>query len=1281
MPLTKHNWISLSFRVGFSNFLTRAPQLVLLVSIVFLFGCAGTSSVKGSLSSYPSGPLAALQRSKPHAVPTRMLKDFHEDNSTSFPSDWRNRIKTNLARFPSHFEVHEAAGFFELLMGNENKAWSHFLQAARDTRSKDTRVYLEEMANTARTIAQYAIEIPFLRQLVATHPDPNIQAYSHFLLSADLKRFGLDKEEPFTPQDYGFIQDWSLIGPFDNGQGKGFLTVYAPEDGYDPHGEYDGSRSSIGWRSIRVTDAIHLDQWVYPVEQSVAYLSSWVWVDNALGASLRISTGSPIRAWLNQTIIVDDAKLAGSSFDNVISKVALKAGWNHLLIKSAHESGDWTLHARFTQDDGASIPGMKSSSKQHPTIKSLANPPPQITVLPLHLQRDASARILFLRTWYFKQFGYTQQALRSAEEAFQKTPHHPLVLFHWSSLLSKNNEDGKAIDLLQNAISNSEDFTPLHYYQRARFFIRKKRWLKGQKDLDEIRKVTQTSLRTEIALSDLYEERGWYLDQYLLLKDLEKRWPSSGWVQRNLAWSLFLLGRESEGFRSLASSVEKEPGHQASHQLLCGKCEKRDQEKALQCYEELVALAPRRIISRLKLAKLEQTMKRFQPAERNLRTVFQQVPGHPKAMQMLGDIFYERGKKEKALGFWTKSLEQNPENPVLTSLVNRLSYDQVQFFDAYAPTDSEIAAAIDNRHQIIPAPGIRSAYLLDHEVTKVNSDGSSQALVTMVQMATNAQGRDDLIKTRIPRSQIKLMQAYTISPDDTRREASSVRSGVIRFRQMEVGSVVVVQFLQNRRAPDFLPNHFFSRWSFQGFQLEHRYSKWVLLIPKDKKLRIAKEGNIKVSTLSKDNYRVHTFESRNAPGLYPEPMMPHPHDIRWNVSVSTLPNWDEYVRWERALLKNAFQKTPQLKELALELTKDAATTKERFNKLFHYVTQEIRYQQDYENTIAGVKPHACPIVVQRGYGDCKDKAVLLRTLGEMVGIDIHFAILRTRNAGRLQEDIPNQQFNHAIVYVPQQKGIDKGFFADPTTDGLDIGNLRHDDQGARALVLNLANGEWNFRDIPYQDASFEVENTHFEIFLHPDGTATADYQVSLRGAQASIIRRALRNQETAQDLYQRIASVYFPGSTLIVGNSHAPENIWAPLKIDTKIDITPSVHPSGDSVRIDTPFLFPLAGVLQLNERQFPLILGIKQRKTLDILIHSVSKQTNIVLPPDFAVSQDCFSLSRTTIREPKGIKIQYLYAQVCPEIPSEDYPSFRQSAQKVLSHHRDPLLLSRPQP
>ena len=69
-----------------------------------------------------------------------------------------------------------------------------------------------------------------------------------------------------------------------------------------------------------------------------------------------------------------------------------------------------------------------------------------------------------------------------------------------------------------------------------------------------------------------------------------------------------------------------------------------------------------------------------------------------------------------------------------------------------------------------------------------------------------------------------------------------------------------------------------------------------------------------------------------------------------------------------------------------------------------------------------------------------------------LGLDAHFGLVRTLDVGPVEPDVPMQQFNHAIVYVPEQKGFPTARFFDPTADALDLAAVRSDDTATSPLA-------------------------------------------------------------------------------------------------------------------------------------------------------------------------------------------------------------------------------------
>jgi hypothetical protein len=385
--------------------------------------------------------------------------------------------------------------------------------------------------------------------------------------------------------------------------------------------------------------------------------------------------------------------------------------------------------------------------------------------------------------------------------------------------------------------------------------------------------------------------------------------------------------------------------------------------------------------------------------------------------------------------------------------------------------------------------------------------------------------------------------------------------------------------------------------------------------------------------------------------------------------------WDEYVRWERALLSQVFRLDSDTAALAKRLTEGATTPREKFDRLYHFVAQEIRYQQDYENTIAGVRPHACPVVLARGYGDCKDKAVLLILLAKQVGIDVDFAILRTTDAGRVERDIPNQQFNHAIVYVPKQEGIEEGFFMDPTTDGLDMGNLRADDQGATSLVLDPDSGEYRFLEIPYASPEMERTSYRFGIDVKSASAAKAKVGFESRGTTASQVRQLMRNAEQAKKFYQGISMRLFPGAVVedVVASDH--EDIWRPLSLDFSLDVSAALQRQGDDVRLPLPDVFPLKQTAMLAERQHPLRLGPPDRFESEIKV-TLPKGSRVThLPVAVDVQDACFAISRTATKQGDEVTVRSTFTRTCVEVPPSEYARYRDNVQRAQSLLADPLL------
>ena len=120
------------------------------------------------------------------------------------------------------------------------------------------------------------------------------------------------------------------------------------------------------------------------------------------------------------------------------------------------------------------------------------------------------------------------------------------------------------------------------------------------------------------------------------------------------------------------------------------------------------------------------------------------------------------------------------------------------------------------------------------------------------------------------------------------------------------------------------------------------------------------------------------------------------------------------------------------------------------DKALRALHKKVRYT-GLEFGQAAIIPAPPATVLERGYGDCKDKATLLVSMLRARGIDADVALVRAGYEIETVEQIPGlNHFNHAVVYVPGAEPM----WIDATVEHLVVGDVPQAIQGRMALVAN-----------------------------------------------------------------------------------------------------------------------------------------------------------------------------------------------------------------------------------
>ena len=149
------------------------------------------------------------------------------------------------------------------------------------------------------------------------------------------------------------------------------------------------------------------------------------------------------------------------------------------------------------------------------------------------------------------------------------------------------------------------------------------------------------------------------------------------------------------------------------------------------------------------------------------------------------------------------------------------------------------------------------------------------------------------------------------------------------------------------------------------------------------------------------------------------------------VIVTEFKDWKQVNDWALSVFRYSSQKLPgKLLQKMAQWKKNSNGDQDMFaNMALRYVQDQIRYV-GIEIGSNSHQPHSPEKVFDQGFGDCKDKALLLTTILNYEKIEAYVALVNTQERENLNQDAPSAlAFNHAIVAL--KRGNDFTF-VDPT---------------------------------------------------------------------------------------------------------------------------------------------------------------------------------------------------------------------------------------------------------
>ena len=611
---------------------------------------------------------------------------------------------------------------------------------------------------------------------------------------------------------------------------------------------------------------------------------------------------------------------------------------------------------------------------------------------------------------------------------------------------------------------------------------------------------------------------------------------------------------------------------------------------------------------------------------------------------------------------------------------------------------------------------VSAVVLLNEQKITVNEDGRVVTTRNFAVRILVREGRDEAIAREIYQTdtgKVRDLRAWLIRPggvvkrygkDQTLDIALATNDVYNEYRakaivatdDADAGSVFGYEVTSEDRS-------IFSQfeWEFQD-NIPALISRFTLVLPNGWRSTSVTFNHEKIEPVT--NGSVYTWELHNLPPIDTEPMAPAVSTLAPRLAVSYFPtpgaggslvktfaDWAAVSTWMAELEDPQVTVNDALTAKAQELTANSKTELERIRAIARYV-QNVKYIsiQIGIGRGGGYRPHTATEVFAKSYGDCKDKANLMRAMLRVVGITSFPVSIYSGDPSYVRSEWPSpQQFNHCIIAIKvgndtqvativEDPALGRLLIFDPTAEDTTVGDLPSYLQGSLALVdskdskalikMPVVPPESNQLDRKI-DASLDlVGSLTATIREKANGQFGAAYRGEFRRQSRTDYVKQIENWVTSGATTARVSKVD-PRDDAIAGSFALDVDFEAPaygqLMQDRLIVFKPAIVSRRESL--------PLTATL----RKHPVTMGSR----------TLSETVRVKLPAGFDVDEmpdpvkldTAFGSYATTYEVKDGhLLFTRKLVQRASTIPVEQYASVRNFFERIRAAEQSPVVLAK---
>lgn len=1019
--------------------------------------------------------------------------------------------------------------------------------------------------------------------------------------------------------ELGYVRQWRVIGPFDNEGKQGLDKESAPEAQRLKPTEletlYPGRERQVRWRffpDIVRGGYIPLDAVFQPNENVCALAESSVYADKARMLTLWLGAGGAVKVYWNGAQVFVDPAYRRPARERSVVAVPARQGLNRLLIKVCNASGRWGFYLRVGDERGDLTEGLRyDASALSEAAPSEKTPTPSTVVLQAPLgglekaargkgqEAEALENLARYLLYTDSDDPSERRAKQLAADAVERGPTVSRY-FLAASLAEERGDlvgfserayalsptDPKAIFLRASAIvggPSPEDALPLLDKIPA-----------GSEHYFEARTLRATILRAMELAQSAYRE----------LEGVQASAAGSAAAFRALAEAAATARRDDDVLTLRRQLLAIRYDDLDIRRAVVDDAIARGQAgEALEHAEILRQLAPGSASILRYLGSVYDALRRDDLALATYRKATELSPENAAAWVAYGQALLRAQYRPGAIEAFGKALGYRPQDAETRELLEQLQkVKPAQRFDeAYAIPESEVRAAR------VSGSGYSATVLQDLTVKTVFDNGLGSSFHQLAVQVHDKEGtrqwqsysiqydpdsqRVDLRLARIYRADGQVLESVQTVEEQLGepwyRIYYDTRALVVVFPNLEPGDTVELRY----RVDDIAHRNLFADYFGDLHPLQRAIpvtrARYVLVTPASRAFYFhqPKWPGLQHTQKTTGQRRIDDFTVQHMPAMTIEPATPGMSEISPYLHVSTYRSWSDVGKWYWGLIKDQLYADEALKRVVQQLTKDAPDARTKLRRIHRWVVRNTRYVA-LEFGIHGFLPYRAPLVVQRGFGDCKDKASLLYTMLREAGIDARIVLARTRHNGAIDEQPASLAvFDHAITYLPEFD-----LYVDPTAEHNATTELPLEDQGIMVLLVGPQGSE--LRRTPVLDPDRSRRTRTLQVRLAPDGSAHVEGAEVVAGSGAPRYREYYQAPGTRRERLERDLATDYPGVELLAESFETLDDLDQPVRFTFRARVPQFGRWDGDELRLAHCSIHDLIQALApAAQRRYPLDL------------------------------------------------------------------------------------------